>query len=102
MRDLLFDRLTADARAEDGVELSVPCSGYTADALVSGKEGSAAVLLDPGVFGAVEPDRHLRVHLRRAGLLADPAAARGAIRVPAWRLYDGDWRPSAVRSSRIG
>jgi len=102
MRDLLFDRLTADARAEGGVELSVPCSGYTADAVVSAKEGSAAVLLDTGVSGAVEPDRHLRVHLRRAELLADPAAARGAIRVPAWRLYDGDWRPFTVRSSRIG
>jgi hypothetical protein len=37
--------------------------------------------------------RHLHLQLQRTDLLIDPAGHRGAIRMPAWRLYDDAGQP---------
>lgn len=100
LRDLLFDRLGTDS--PEDVRLCVPCAGYTADALVTAAEGEVAVLLDGGAPGPVRPSRHLQLQLKRLALLADPGEHRAAVRVPAWRLYDEDWRFVAAAYRQIG
>ena len=67
------------------VELGVTVHGHRADAVVrSPDRGSPRpVLLDTGPADGIHPGAHLRRMLDRVALLGD-----GAVRIPAWRLFD--------------
>lgn len=72
-----------------GVELGGTVNGHPTDALVRQDDGTTAVLLDPGPGEGTDEVRHLRLMLRRRELLDGRNAA---VRIPAWRLYDGQGR----------
>jgi hypothetical protein len=77
------------------VELGITVHGHRADAVVRSPDGGSPrpVLLDTGPADGIHPGAHLRrggcpgAHLRRmldrVALLGD-----GAVRIPAWRLFD--------------
>jgi hypothetical protein len=66
------------------VELGITVHGHRADAVVRSPDGGSPrpVLLDTGPDG-IHPGAHLRRMLDRVALLGD-----GAVRIPAWRLFD--------------
>ena len=92
--DVLLKRLyQALSHTEEAtVTLSETVHGQSADAVVRGVAGSAprAVLLDRGVDEGGDAARHLRLMLRRRGLLGGGSGDVEAERWPAWRLYDTD------------
>ncbi|MCM2429338.1 AAA domain-containing protein [Streptomyces sp. RKAG337] len=81
--DELLKRLYKAQSGRPGatVQLGVAVNGHPADAIVRTDGGTTAVLLDRGPDEDADEARHLRLMLRRRGLL-------DAERVPAWQLYD--------------
>ena len=67
------------------VELGITVHGHRADAVVRSPDGGSPrpVLLDTGPADDIHPGAHLRRMLDRVALLGD-----GAVRIPAWRLFD--------------
>ncbi|MET8611616.1 caspase, EACC1-associated type [Streptomyces misionensis] len=85
----LLKRLYTQLSSQPGstVELGAAVNGHRADAVTRRDQSVRAVLLDLGHDVAADAGRHLRLMLRRRQLLAT-GDGDGALRVPAWHLYD--------------
>ncbi|RLV08238.1 hypothetical protein CTZ27_05270 [Streptomyces griseocarneus] len=90
--DALLERLYRAFSTQAGavVELGLNIHGHAADAVVRSNGTTTAVLLDRGPEEDVDAARHLRLMLRRQGLLegGGDGGKGGAVRLPAWQLYD--------------
>lgn len=92
--DLLYTHL--DPGPAGKIDLAVPCDGYTADAVVTIGDRRTAILLDLAAPTSEPLDRHLRLQLIRAALLASAEGDLYSARLPAWQLFDEDRRLPAA------
>lgn len=90
LRKRLYRSLSAEHPGATA-ELGGTLRGHPADALVrTDSDTTTAVLLDHGPDQGADPAQHLRLMLRRRELLVGGDGQDTAVRIPAWRLYDGD------------